>query len=79
MTEGGPFCMGERDADDVRDENHEAKGFFPANGHTPAGPLLVTPAGTPPRLLQNPSCHSRRPLPVIPAVFSGNPVNTVFL
>ena len=44
--------MGERGADDVCDENHEATGFFPANGHTPAGP---------------PSRYSRRPLPVIPA------------
>ena len=25
--------MGERDADDVRDENHEANDFFQANGH----------------------------------------------
>ena len=51
--------MGERDADDVRDENHEATGFFPANGHNPAGPLPVTPAGAPP-------CHACRPLPVMP-------------
>ena len=56
----GSFHMGERDADDVRDENHEATGFFPANGHNPAGPLPVTPAGAPP-------CHACRPLSVIPA------------
>ena len=51
MTEGGSFRMGERDTDDLRDENHEATDFFPANGHTPAGP---------PR-------HARKPLPVMPA------------
>ena len=68
----GSFRMGERDADDVRDENHEATGFFPANSHNSAG---------------SPSCHSRRPPchsrwpslscplapSVMPAVFSGNP------
>ena len=43
--------MGERDADDVLDENHEAKGFFPANGHNPAQPPPVIPA--------SPSRHSR--------------------
>ena len=58
--------MGERDADDVLDENHEAKRFFPTDGHNPAAPFPSFP--------QSPSRYSRRvPLPVIPAVFSGNP------
>ena len=46
--------------------------LFPANGHNPAGSLPVTPAGAP-------LCHTYRPPSVIPAVFSGNPVKTVFL
>ena len=62
----GSFRMGERDADDVRDENHEATGFFPANSHNSAGPLPVTPVG-PPVMPAGPSCHARRPLPVMPA------------
>ena len=32
-----------------------------------------------PVTLPDPSCHSRRPLPVIPAVFSGNPVKIIFI
>ena len=70
--------MGERDADDVRDENHEATGFFPANSHNSAGPLPVTPVG-PPVTPAGPPCHARWPSlsfslapSVIPAVFSGN-------
>ena len=74
--------MGERDADDVRDENHEATGFFPANGQIPPapfplllqGPLPVMPAGPslsyPPALLchtYRPLCYARRLLSVIPA------------
>ena len=35
----GPFCMGERDADAVLDENHEANGFVPADGRNPAAPF----------------------------------------
>ena len=71
----GSFRMGERDAADVRDENHEATGFFLANGHNPAGPLPVTPAGAPPChacrpfsvMPAGPPCHACRPLSVIPA------------
>ena len=59
--------MGERDADDVLDENHEAKRFFPADGHNPASPFPSFP--------QSPFCQSRKPLsrysrsplPVLPA------------
>ena len=35
----GPFCMGERDADAVLDENHKANGFVPADGYNPAAPF----------------------------------------
>ena len=79
--------MGERDADDVRDENHEATGFFrrmaiipPAPPRHSRRPLPVIPAGPFPVIPAGPlSVIPAGPLSVIPAVFSGNPVKTVFL
>ena len=85
----GSFHMGERDADDVRDENHEATGFFPANGQIPPapfplllqGPLSVIPAGPslsylPAPLLCPPAplCHTCRPLCHACRLFSIMPV-----
>ena len=86
MTERGSFRMGERDADDVFDENHEATGFFPGewpyscrlpSRHSCRVPschtrrsLCVIPAG--PSLSCPPAlpCHTRRPFPVMPAGLS---------
>ena len=67
---------------------------FSSKWPNPAGSLPVTPAGSPPCHTRRPlsvmpagpslSClpvllyHARRPPSVIPAVFSGNPVKTVF-
>ena len=63
----GPFRMGERDADDVLDENHEAKRFFPTDGHNPAAPFpsfpqaLSHPSRSPFLVIpaESPFCHSR--------------------
>ncbi len=57
MTEG---------AGDVLNENHEATGFVPPNGHNPAHPLPVIPAA-PPRHTRRPSPSCPPPLPVMPA------------
>ncbi len=57
MTEG---------AGDVLNENHEATGFVPPNGHNPAHPLPVIPAA-PPRHTRRPSPSYPPPLPVMPA------------
>ena len=49
----------------------------PAPPSHPAGPSVIP--GRPLRHTRPaPLCHTRRPPPVIPAVFSGNPVKTVF-
>ncbi len=71
----GSFHMGERDADDVRDENHEATGFFQRMAIIPPapfplllqGPLSVIPAGPSLSYPPAPFCHARRPLSVMPA------------
>ena len=76
----GSFRMGERGADDVRDENHEATGFFqrmaksrrPSSRYSCRCPSLsYSPA--PPCHACRPLCHARRSPSVMPAVFSGNP------
>ena len=71
----GSFHMGERDADDVRDENHEATGFFQRMAIIPPapfplllqGPLPVMPAGSSLSCPPAPPCHARRLLSVMPA------------
>ena len=61
----GSFRMGERGADDVRDENHEATGFFQRMAksrrpprHSRRGPSLSCPPA--------PLCHACRSLSVMP-------------
>jgi len=63
----GSFRMGERDADDVRDENHETTGFFQQMAKSRRLPSRYSCRGLSLSYLPALLCHTRRPLSVMPA------------